>query len=178
MGEVDPGDQPERAASLAVAAEVRTTVATALGVLAKDIDGTQDLLKLGLDSLGLMALLGGWRRAGCTVTFSDLAEDPCLDSWVTALAAAAADGPVAPAAADGPAGEPAPGEDGPFPLATMQHAYWMAGRTGSRSAAWPRISTPNSTVMAWIPAGWPTRSPGCCAAIRNCGPGFFPTAPR
>jgi len=127
VGEVDPGDQPAPTTGLALAEEVRTAVAAALGLPAEDIDGAQDLFELGLDSLGLMALVGGWRRAGSTVTFSDLAEDPRLGSWIAVLASAAASGP---AAVNEPVGEPASDEDAPFPLATMQHAYWIGRQDG------------------------------------------------
>ena len=103
-------------------------MAAVLGRPAGEIDGAQDLFELGLDSLGLMALVGGWRRAGSAVTFADLTADPRLDAWVVLLAESAAAAPSSPsqAAANGSGGGDCErAENQPFPLATMQHAYWI-----------------------------------------------------
>ncbi|MFJ3946406.1 amino acid adenylation domain-containing protein [Streptomyces griseoaurantiacus] len=121
--EGDPGSRDSRALT---APAVREAVAHALDMAPRDLDGDRDLFELGLDSLLLMTLAGTWRRAGSTVTFQDLARVPTLTAW-TALLARAPRGP-------GPAGArpapPAPPETGPFPLATMQHAYWIGRQDG------------------------------------------------
>ncbi|GAA4961143.1 phenyloxazoline synthase MbtB [Yinghuangia aomiensis] len=99
------------------------------------VDG--NLIEHGLDSLRLMRLAGGWRRRGAEITFAELAEHPSIAAWAGLLAAAAA----GPDAADAPAATAAPGAAGadggtaeadppadphaPFPLAAMQHAYWV-----------------------------------------------------
>lgn len=124
MSQVVPS-QPDLAVRARIAStlaeEVRTTLAGTLGLTPEDIDGAQDLFELGLDSLTLMTLVGDWRRAGRPVTFAELARDPRLDSWVVALARV-----TAPEASTGlDQGTPAP-----FPLATMQHAYWIGRQDG------------------------------------------------
>ncbi len=46
------------------------------------LDGGDDLMDLGLDSIAVMGLLTAWREAGAEVSFEDLAEvEPTLDAW-------------------------------------------------------------------------------------------------
>ncbi|MCP3424655.1 AMP-binding protein [Rothia sp. AR01] len=106
-----------------------------------------DLFERGLDSLGLIRLVGRWREDGHEVTFEDLATEPTLEAWRRLLGPAdgaapggatsdltapseTAPGGIAPGgtADDAPVPPPAPtpqATDAPFPLATMQHAYWV-----------------------------------------------------
>ncbi|MEV5311958.1 amino acid adenylation domain-containing protein [Streptomyces sp. NPDC052610] len=91
------------------------------------------LIAWGLDSITLMRIAGGWRRQGVRVGFAELAKEPTLRAWRTLLQAhipaAGAPDPEptrpapAPGTAPGTAPRTAPGE--PFPLAVMQHAYWI-----------------------------------------------------
>ncbi|AEN08672.1 amino acid adenylation domain-containing protein [Streptomyces sp. DvalAA-21] len=113
---------------------VREAVAHALEMAPHELDDDRDLFELGLDSLILMSLVGTWRRAGSTVTFQELTRTPTLDAWTALLAhERSVEAPTSPAPA-GPAtalqaptdGEPAE----PFPLATMQHAYWIGRQDG------------------------------------------------
>ncbi|MFF0224262.1 amino acid adenylation domain-containing protein [Streptomyces sp. NPDC004629] len=106
----------------------------------RELDDDRDLFELGLDSLVLMSLVGAWRREGSTVTFQDLTRVPTLGAW-TALLGQAPRGD-APATARQPASArtaPAPASPGAattgaeeesFPLATMQHAYWIGRQDG------------------------------------------------
>src|SRR6202012_1212941 len=102
--------------------EIRATIAAQLGCPAADVADDDDLIQLGLNSIRMMALAGGWRKRGLAITFAELAATPTVDSWYGLLSShertGAAEQPVA-----GPA-EPA-AEEAPFPLATMQHAYWI-----------------------------------------------------
>ncbi|WP_239078006.1 non-ribosomal peptide synthetase [Streptomyces sp. SID9124] len=96
-----------------------------------ELDGGRDLFELGLDSLVLMSLVGAWRRAGSTVTFQELTRTPTLDAWADLLGRQ----PLAemPGRAEQTSAVPAPtsGEPGEsFPLATMQHAYWIGRQDG------------------------------------------------
>ncbi|HSA50820.1 MAG TPA: amino acid adenylation domain-containing protein, partial [Yinghuangia sp.] len=105
---------------------VLRTVAAALRMPETELTADDDLFALGLDSLTLMRLAGGWRRAGIAVTFEDLVERATLADWCLLLAerAAEAGGHTAPpdqAAFD---------ESAPYPLATMQHAYWAGRQDG------------------------------------------------
>nr|WP_069161975.1 non-ribosomal peptide synthetase [Nocardia altamirensis] len=104
--------------------EVRDAVATQLGIATVDIADEADLIQLGLDSIRTMKLAGAWRKRGYDVNFAALAAAPTVSDWRRILLAGAP-----PAAADAPAMEPeaapAPDDSAPFPLATMQHAYWI-----------------------------------------------------
>ncbi|CAL9340091.1 amino acid adenylation domain-containing protein [Streptomyces sp. enrichment culture] len=114
-------------------AAVRDAVARALEIAPEELDDDRDLFELGLDSLLLMSLVGAWRRQGSEVTFQDLTSSPTLREW-TRLLAQARDGAAAPAAPPPPsAPQPAAAagaEPDPFPLATMQHAYWIGRQDG------------------------------------------------
>ena len=86
-----------------------------------------DLIQLGLNSIRMMALAGGWRKHGAGITFAELAASPTVESWHGLLCAGEAE--EMPSAADRagaeqPNREPV-AEEAPFPLATMQHAYWI-----------------------------------------------------
>ncbi|ORW09558.1 non-ribosomal peptide synthetase [Mycobacterium kyorinense] len=99
--------------------EIRATVAAQLDCAAEDVADHDDLIQLGLNSIRMMALAGGWRKQGADITFAQLAANPTVESWhdllVEGMAGVAEPVPDQPVAA----------EDAPFPLATMQHAYWI-----------------------------------------------------
>jgi mycobactin phenyloxazoline synthetase len=102
--------------------DIRAVVAAQLGSAETDIDDHDDLIQLGLNSVRMMALAGGWRRRGASVTFADLAATPTVDAWHELLSAGDIDeGPQPATAHPIPAGD----DDDPFPLAPMQHAYWI-----------------------------------------------------
>ncbi|MEV6255158.1 amino acid adenylation domain-containing protein [Nocardia sp. NPDC051911] len=103
--------------------EIRSAVADQLGLAATEIADHDDLIQLGLDSIRTMKLAGGWRKRGADINFAQLAASPTVASWHGLLGASAvgrAAGPVTvvPVAT-------ADDEAAPFPLATMQHAYWI-----------------------------------------------------
>lgn len=121
----DQAPTGERVRPAPVSDPVRAAVASALNVEYAELTPDADLFALGLDSLTLIRLVSGWRRAGHAVTFEQLAEAPTLADWATALAngsAQSADRAPAPTAVDPTA---------PFELATMQYAYWI-GRQDSQ----------------------------------------------
>ncbi|MEU1305524.1 amino acid adenylation domain-containing protein [Streptomyces shenzhenensis] len=78
------------------------------------------LIAWGLDSITLMRIAGGWRKQGVRVSFAELAKEPTLRAWRSLLTAARPAAPTPPAP---PQPVADPGE--PFPLAVMQHAYWI-----------------------------------------------------
>ncbi|MFI6033361.1 amino acid adenylation domain-containing protein [Streptomyces sp. NPDC051315] len=81
------------------------------------------LISWGLDSITLMRIAGGWRRQGVRVGFAELAREPTLRAWRALLASRTA---AAPRTAPEPAPPtPVTVPDEPFPLAVMQHAYWI-----------------------------------------------------
>ncbi|MGO9382885.1 MAG: amino acid adenylation domain-containing protein [Mycobacterium sp.] len=102
--------------------EIRATVAGQLGCPAADVADHDDLIQLGLNSIRMMALAGGWRKRGADITFAQLAATPTVDSWYGLLGNADGAGAAEPLVAE-PV-EPA-ADEAPFPLATMQHAYWV-----------------------------------------------------
>jgi len=66
--------------------QIRTDVAESLGEDPADIPVDENLLDYGLDSVRIMALLGGWRRDhGVRADFADLAEQPSVEAWATLL---------------------------------------------------------------------------------------------
>ncbi|MET9868841.1 phosphopantetheine-binding protein, partial [Streptomyces sp. NPDC006386] len=80
------------------------------------------LIAWGLDSITLMRIAGSWRKQGVKVGFAELAQEPTLRAWRALLASRIrTPEPGAGPTAEAPA--PEPGE--PFPLAVMQHAYWI-----------------------------------------------------
>ncbi|ADH66472.1 Phenyloxazoline synthase MbtB [Nocardiopsis dassonvillei] len=105
------------------AGAVREQVAEVLGT--RGFADTDDLFEHGLDSLGLIRLVGAWREDGFDVTFEDLSANPTAAAWSALLRGSAATERPAPQ-------EPVrPVEEGErFPLATMQHAYWIGRQDG------------------------------------------------
>ncbi|MFE1854899.1 amino acid adenylation domain-containing protein [Streptomyces sp. NPDC059489] len=114
-------------------AAVREAVARALEMAPQELDDDRDLFELGLDSLMLMSLVGAWRRQGSAVTFQDLTRSPTLGSWTALLGqkrhgdAPGTARPAPPAALDTSA---TGARTDTFPLATMQHAYWIGRQDG------------------------------------------------
>ncbi|AMB87600.1 non-ribosomal peptide synthetase [Pseudomonas agarici] len=102
-------------------------VARQLGLTVEQLPLDANLLRLGLDSMHLMAWLNRLRRQGCNVTLSQLYEQSTLQGWC-ALLQEPAPAPQAPLAA-----QPLPRmSDGqPFPLTAVQHAYFV-GRSSEQ----------------------------------------------
>jgi mycobactin phenyloxazoline synthetase len=102
--------------------EIRAAVAAQLGTPAADIADHDDLIQMGLNSIRMMALAGGWRKRGSAITFADLAGSPTIGSWHALLGGP--EQPVTPVI-DEPPQPDRTLEEAPFPLAAMQHAYWI-----------------------------------------------------
>jgi mycobactin phenyloxazoline synthetase len=103
--------------------EIRAAVAAQLGSAATEIADTDDLIQMGLNSMRMMALAGGWRKQGSGITFADLAGGPTIECWYKLLGGNEISSPATP---DDPPAEPDQAlEAAPFPLASMQHAYWI-----------------------------------------------------
>ncbi|MEU0251532.1 condensation domain-containing protein [Streptomyces sp. NPDC006184] len=100
--------------------DVRSTVAGLLGVGAESISDADNLIRHGMDSIRIMKLVGGWRRAGADVTFQKMAENPTVQSWhellTTGRAAKTAGPEVVRHRVDAGA---------PFALTPVQRAYWI-----------------------------------------------------
>ncbi|MGW3968836.1 amino acid adenylation domain-containing protein [Streptomyces ardesiacus] len=111
---------------------VRAAVADALGLAPHELEEDRDLFELGLDSLMLMSLAGAWRREGSPVTFQDLTRTPTLGAWTALLGRQRPEGEHTlprPRNALGAVPEAEARTDS-FPLATMQHAYWIGRQDG------------------------------------------------
>ncbi|MFC8527882.1 amino acid adenylation domain-containing protein [Nocardia sp. NPDC057227] len=115
-------------------AELRDIVAADLGVAPGAVGFDDDLVSLGMHSMKLMRLAAGWRKRGYDIRSSALALEPTISAWASLLAAAAPTNPAGAGDASSPddssAGSAEPSAE--FPLATMQHAYWM-GRRGDQA---------------------------------------------
>ncbi|MEU2271274.1 amino acid adenylation domain-containing protein [Streptomyces olindensis] len=83
------------------------------------------LIAWGLDSITLMRIAGSWRKQGVKVGFAELAQEPTLRAWRALLASRAPAQAPAPAPAEPAVEAPVPETGEPFPLAVMQHAYWI-----------------------------------------------------
>ncbi len=104
---------------------VRDEVAELLGVSPDDVDPDADLIASGLDSIRMMSLSGRWRKQGINVGFAALAANPTVSAWIDLVAEHIPDTSAAdPVPDSGGAGDA--GDDGePFPLAPIQHAFWV-----------------------------------------------------
>ncbi|WP_308409020.1 non-ribosomal peptide synthetase [Streptomyces sp. AC558_RSS880] len=115
--------------------EVLAAVAAAVDVPRTEVTLDADPFELGLDSLGLIRLTADWRRQGIGVGYEQLAEAATLREWLAILSTAPATAPsdepdtpeptrTDPPEADAQRRDETP-SDGAFPLAVMQHAYWI-----------------------------------------------------
>jgi aryl carrier-like protein len=123
---------------------IRSAVAAKLGGGAVPFGDDDDLFGQGIDSIRLMQLAAGWRRAGIKVTFAELAERPTVAAWARLIAGRAQAQPgrvgTSPANRTAPPGVTAPASRddaaaGPFGLAPMQQAYWIGRDDGQLEAA-------------------------------------------
>ncbi|BAH50571.1 non-ribosomal peptide synthetase [Rhodococcus opacus] len=105
--------------------DIREVVSQQLGIPAERIEPGSDLIGLGLDSIRMMKLAGGWRKRGFDVNFAELAAHPSVEQWCELLGRRA---PREPAARPDGSAPIAAGEA--FPLAPMQHAYWVGRSEG------------------------------------------------
>ncbi|WP_280490442.1 non-ribosomal peptide synthetase [Nocardia carnea] len=104
---------------------LRQEVSVLTGVPVDDLAEDADLLGLGLDSVTVMRISGLLRKAGQRVEFRDLVRNPTLGAWRKLLD----DGDTGAAASHDTTGNRvAVDHSEPFPLAVMQHAFWV-GRT-------------------------------------------------
>ncbi len=77
-----------------------------------------DLLGCGLDSMRLMSLQEHLRSEGYSINFTTLAQQPTLGAWVELLhRSLPGNAPWAPS--------PEHATDAPFPLSSVQQAYWL-----------------------------------------------------
>lgn len=101
---------------------LRAAVSALVGTQVDDIAVDDDLIELGLDSLGAMKLVALLNRHGVRVKFSELVERRTLATWWELIAprvkAREENAPASPAAVE-------LDETAPFDLAVMQHAYWV-----------------------------------------------------
>ncbi|MGK8506999.1 amino acid adenylation domain-containing protein [Nocardia asiatica] len=103
---------------------LRQEISEWTGVPVAELTDDADLLALGLDSVTVMRISGRMRRAGNQVEFRDLVGNPTLGGWWKLLQRSRSDGDGAPDAATIADVD----RTAAFPLAVMQHAFWI-GRT-------------------------------------------------
>ncbi|HEU0086775.1 MAG TPA: amino acid adenylation domain-containing protein [Pseudonocardiaceae bacterium] len=112
--------------------ELQQVVASLLEEDVGTIGPAANLFTLGLDSIALMQLVGRWRQAGLEVNFAELAENPTIGAWSKLIADRPSDR-AAGAGADARLDQEADaGAQTAFPLAVLQHAYWIGRADGAR----------------------------------------------
>ncbi|NKY89553.1 non-ribosomal peptide synthetase [Nocardia veterana] len=109
-------------------AEIRDIVAAELGIPSEAIGDHDDLVGLGMHSMKLMRLAGRWRKQGHEIRSSELALSPTIAAWAELLGDPGEPAPAAPTSEA--TAELVDGDE--FPLATMQHAYWVGRRQDQR----------------------------------------------
>ena len=118
-----------------IEATLREEIAADLGMPTGQLDADASLLKLGMDSMRLMAWMHRLRKRGHKVKLRDLYQQPTVRGWSQLLQDCPATAPAAQAASPQPSGAASPAAvawptmaDGhPFELTPVQHAY-LVGR--------------------------------------------------
>ncbi|MEU5364173.1 condensation domain-containing protein [Streptomyces sp. NPDC005925] len=114
------GSRPVTRAADLSRQDIRNAVAGLLAVDAESISDADNLIRHGMDSIRMMRLAGGWRRAGADVTFQKLAENPTVQHWHELL--------TTDSAPQTPEVEPVRHRveaGAPFALTPVQRAYWI-----------------------------------------------------
>ncbi|MGH4022099.1 MAG: amino acid adenylation domain-containing protein [Pseudonocardiaceae bacterium] len=107
---------------------LQRTVANLVEEDPESIGQDTNLFTLGLDSIALMQLVGRWRQAGIGVNFAELAENPTISAW-SKLVSMRESSPAADTGTEVKSDGRAAAE---FPLAVLQHAYWIGRGDGQR----------------------------------------------
>lgn len=106
--------------------ELRRTVANLVEEDPESIENDANLFTLGLDSIALMQLIGSWRQVGIEVNFAELAESPTIGAWSKMIST------PEPTVEVDTRIDTAYSTDAEFPLAVMQHAYWIGREEGQQ----------------------------------------------
>ncbi|ASR37271.1 hypothetical protein BAY61_22280 [Prauserella marina] len=64
---------------------IRSDVLELLGADSSEVSDDDDLVDIGLDSIRIMHLVERWRARGADVNFVQLAEEPTIRGWHTAV---------------------------------------------------------------------------------------------
>ncbi len=111
---------------------LQRTVASLVEEDLESIAADANLFELGLDSIALMQLVGRWRRAGVEVNFAELAENPTIGAWSELVSGRELNPAVDNGADSGIDVGANISADVEFPLAVMQHAYWIGRGEGQQ----------------------------------------------
>jgi amino acid adenylation domain-containing protein len=112
-----------RAPVLLTFESMREALATHLGQTAESITEDEDLVELGLDSIGIMRIANLCKRGGAEIGFDEFISSPTLSSWWRIASSRLAQ-PVATT------DEADIDEFAPFELGSMQQAYWIGSTQG------------------------------------------------
>lgn len=99
---------------------MRQAVATQLQEVVQSIADDEDLVRRGLDSLGIMRISNLCKRSGLDIRFDELISSPTLSSWWSMVLSRSPQAVTTPA-------EDEIDEFAPFDLSLMQQAYWIGG---------------------------------------------------
>ncbi|MDH6108776.1 yersiniabactin nonribosomal peptide synthetase [Kitasatospora sp. MAP12-15] len=113
--------------------EIRFSVAALLSRRPQDLQESDNLAELGMDSIRTMSMAGWFRRRGVPVTFLELVDRPTIAQWSALVGSRlpeqrAPEDAAPPEAAGSRATAPGLDPDAPFPLTPVQHAYWIGRR--------------------------------------------------
>jgi aryl carrier-like protein len=61
--------------------QLREAVAGILGIKPEEVPDDANLVRLGVDSLGMMRLVNHWRRQGVRLSSRELIAEPTLAGW-------------------------------------------------------------------------------------------------
>ncbi|WKX14105.1 non-ribosomal peptide synthetase [Streptomyces sp. NL15-2K] len=106
--------------------EVRQRICELTGLPSDEVTDEVDLFALGMDSIFVIRMAGILRRHGVRVSYGDLADKPTPAAWWALIQQRRGDGTATAVARPVHVDESAP-----FPLAAMQHAFWI-GRAPSQ----------------------------------------------
>jgi mycobactin phenyloxazoline synthetase len=106
-------------------------VAGLLEVEPHEVRPDANLIEKGLHSMQLIKLAAKWRRTGADVNFAALALEPTVEAWAK-LVASPDTTPAGSEHSEACPSDPSRGEPSrdDFPLAVMQHGYWVGRQEG------------------------------------------------
>lgn len=101
---------------------MRQAIAAELGLPAEKVGNDDDLIRCGIDSIGIMRLANVWRRSGVEIKFAALIQQPNLAAWWELASATSTHQRIDD--------DSKVDESAPFDLSPMQQAYWIGAREG------------------------------------------------
>lgn len=93
-----------------------------------DLQVTDNLIEMGINSLKIMRLLNQWRKKGIRLSFAELMEEPTLEAWWNLICEKAGVSQFKKVTVETIEKEEMKPLDRPFPLTDVQYGYWIGRR--------------------------------------------------